>query len=199
MRFPFVFMVFAASAVLACSGTEPAPSSPAASTDAGATAPSGDAGAGEQDAAEAGGAIPSPTKKTDLEATINAVTRTLDRAQYGTTTEGASETLYLEAHEGGVAECPEKETPKRTLIVSGVPKGAPGDTFTTGDGVGVSLFDFAGDQVTTAKPFTTAKAAKVTIVALEDGASAEIEVEATFDEGTVKGRLYATYCAAMSE
>jgi hypothetical protein len=130
---------------------------------------------------------------------MNDVARTLDRAQFGRTKEGATSTLYIEAHEGGVAECPEKETPKRTLIVSGVPMGEPGASFSKTEGVSVSFLDFAGDQITSGKPVTTATAATVTIIAIDDEASVEIEVEATFEEGTVKGRVYATYCAAMDE
>ncbi|MDF2698219.1 MAG: hypothetical protein K0S65_6602 [Labilithrix sp.] len=74
---------------------------------------------------DAGTDAPAATKKTSVEASMNDVARTLDRAQFGLTKEGATSTLYIEAHEGGVAECPEKETPKRTLIVSGVPMGRP--------------------------------------------------------------------------
>jgi hypothetical protein len=183
-------------AVVACSEERVSPSS---SIDAGGgTGADGGVGA-DAGAADGGKGSLSATKTTSTEAILNDVTRTLDRAQFGVTKQGASETFYVEAHEGGVAECPEKETPKRTLIVSDVPKGAAGQSFTKADGVTVSFLDFAGDQITSGQPLTKATAATVTIVAIDEGSSVEIEVDATFAEGTAKGRVYATYCVAMSE
>ncbi|MBX3262789.1 MAG: hypothetical protein KF782_24130 [Labilithrix sp.] len=198
MRTSLACLLSAASLafVLACS-TEDATTPPAAADD-GEVEDGEDAAAGDDD----GGTSPgdaAPARGTRVEATINEVSRALDRAQYGLTEEGETETLYLEAHEGGVEECPEKETPKRTLIVSGVPKGEPGARFTKSDGVSVTLFDFAGDQIDAPKPFTTATDVNVTIVAIDGETSVEIEVDATFAEGTAKGRVYATYCAAMSQ
>ncbi len=200
---PVLAVVAASLIVVAACSSEGSPSGTTSSSsggesggpDSGLVVPAEDAGAGE-DAGEADSGGPIPTKKTSLEATINGVVRTLDRAQFGVTK--ADGTLYLEAHEGGVAECPETKTPKRTLIVRDVPKGAPGARFTKSDGVGSVLFDFAGDQIDSLKP-TTASAVTVTIVDITDATSVEIEIDATFPEGTVKGRLYATYCAAMDE
>ncbi len=180
------------------------------SDEASSVAPSPDGGAGEgntnadggggADAASAAATGPlTPTKATNVETKINGVSRTLDRAQFGVTKEASGETLYLEAHEGGVPACPESETPKRTLIIDGVPKGAPGDRFTKDDGIKVSFLDFEGAQITTPNPLISATAATVTIVALDDKASLELEVDATFDQGTVKGRVYGAYCAAMSQ
>ncbi len=203
MRLPIAFTCLAGAlaVVVACS-EDPPPAGSSSSSGGSSGAP--DAGAlveedagSDEDAAEAGGSVPTPTKKTSVEATINQVVRTLDRSQYGVTK--ATDTLYLEAHEGGVAECPEKETPKRTLIVRDVPRGAPGTKLTKADGIVVSLIDFIGDQITTAKPSTTATALTVTIVNITEDESVEIELEATFPEGTVKGRIYSTYCAGMDE
>jgi hypothetical protein len=201
MRTPFVAVLLAASflVVPACSDDPPAEGGGGLGGDASATTqPDGSDGDDANAAADAGPDALAPTKSTSAVATLNGVERTLDRAQFGLTKDGTSSTLYVEAHEGGVAECPEKETPKRTLIVRGVPIGAPGDQFTKDDGVTVSLLDFAGDQITSDRPVTTATAATVTIVSFDHEASAEIEVDATFAEGTVKGRIYATYCAAMN-
>lgn len=201
MRLPFVVTSFAVSLVLvgACSDDLPSGSSSSSSGGSGGAPEGGavvtEAGGAAEDAGETADAA--PAKQTSLAATINDVVRTLDRAQFGVTK--ADDTLYLEAHEGGVAECPEKETPKRTVIVRDVPKGAPGTAFTKADGISVALLDFAGDQITAQKPSTTATAASVTIVDIVDDESVEIEVDATFPEGTVKGRIYATYCAAMNE
>jgi hypothetical protein len=203
MRSRVVFVLSAASlaVVVACSDETPsaAPSSNVGGGDA-STAPAEDAGdSTTTDAADGGKSGPVPTNETSVEATINDVSRTLGRAQFGVTKDPKGDTLYFEAHEGGVEECPEAQTPKRTIIVSGVPKGAPGDTFTKGDGVEVSLIDFAGDQITTPNPIAKSTAATVTIVANSDEKSVEIEVDVTFAEGTARGRIYATYCAAMSE
>jgi hypothetical protein len=153
----------------------------------------------EHDASTDGGTALQPTKTTAADATINGVSRPLTRAQFATSTKDNTPTLYFEAHQGGAAACPETETPARTLIVDGVPVGAPGASFTDADGVVVSFIDFTGDQITADNPTTHATAVKVTIVEVVASTSAEIEVEATFAEGTVKGRIYGAYCAAMSD
>lgn len=203
MRSSFALAVafFASLLTVACSDEQrsatPLPGAPSHAGDAGPVV-SGDAGAGG-DGADALQVGPAPTNKTSLDATIRGVARTLDRAQFGVTKERAGETLYLEAHEGGVAECPEKVTPNRTLIVSGVPRGAPGDRFTNGDGIGVSFIDFIGDQITGNKPSTKATAATVTIVSVTEQESVEIEVDAMFPEGVAKGRIFATSCSAMNQ
>ncbi len=152
-----------------------------------------DEDAGSQADAEAG----TGAKTTSTEVIIGGVARTLVRAQFGITKK--DDTFYVEAHEGGVMECPEKETPKRTLVVSGVPKGAPGTTFTKADGVAVSLLDFTGDQITTEPPIASATTVSVTLVASEDETSVDLEVDASFADGTAKGHIHATYCVAMSE
>ena len=192
---PLLAVALLASA-LACSTEDAATPSPAGGDAGGATLDGDAGGSGDGDA---GPDATSPTRTTHVEAKINDVSRTLERAQFGVTKEGASETLHLEAHEGGVAECPEKETPKRTLVVTDLPKGEPGARFTKSDGISVTLLDFAGDQIDDPRPITTATAVMVTIVAIDAEASVEIEVDATFAEGTAKGRIYATYCADMSQ
>jgi hypothetical protein len=203
MRLAWLFVLCSASlaVAVACSGAEAvgSPSGADAGAENGADGGDGAEPPDTGDAADAEEAGEPRRKTTSVEAKINDVSRTLDRAQFGLTKAGSAETLWVEAHEGGIAECPEKQTPKRTLIVRDVPKGAPGDRFTKDDGIGVALLDYAGDQITSGRPTTTATAATVTIVAIDAEASVEIEVEATFAEGTAKGRVYATYCAAMSQ
>lgn len=195
------FCLVSGAVVFGCSDeTSPVVTSPDGGAGEGSTnADGGGGGDGDDAASEAATEPLTPTKSTKAEAKINDVSRTLDRAQFGVTKEAGGETLYIEAHEGGVAACPESETPKRTLIIDGVPKGAPGDRFTKDDGIKVSFFDFEGAQITTPNPLITATAVTVTVVALDDKASVELEVDATFDQGTVKGRVYGAYCEAMSQ
>ena len=204
MRLPVAFTCFAGALalVVACS-EDPPPAGSSSSSGGSSGAPDAgavieeDAGSDEDAASGRDGSGPTPTKKTSVEATLNQVVRTLDESQYGVTK--ADDTLFFEVNEGGVLECPEKETPKRKLIVRDVPQGAPGTKFTKADGIGVSLIDFTGDQITTPNPSTTASAVTVTIVNIVVDASVELEVDATFPEGTVKGRIYSTHCAGMDE
>ncbi|HVH41541.1 MAG TPA: hypothetical protein VM925_04335, partial [Labilithrix sp.] len=118
-----VLFVSSLTAVVACSETSSPKAGGPANIDAGANdfdaggpsevvdaAPRPDA-----DVADADGGLLQPTKKTAVAAAIGGVTRTLHRAQFGVTKDGASETLHIEAHEGGVASCPETGTPERTL------------------------------------------------------------------------------------
>jgi len=149
-----------------------------------------------------------PTGKTAVTATLNGVSRNVVRAQFGkSVADAAKETFRIEAHDGGDPACPSQSspTPKRTLLLAGVPRGFPGTTFTKADGVSATFFDFADEQLEGA-PLTKATAVTVTIVALDvpsappDGSAiVEIEVDATFAEGTVKGRVAATYCGSLSD
>lgn len=181
----------------ACSSSSASPAPPSGSGQDAGEGDAGEAPVGDGDAGGDAADALSPTKTTSANVTLGGVSRTLERAQFGVTKK--DDTLYVEAYEGGVQACPETETPKRTLIVSGVPKGAPGTSFTMKDGVTVSLVDFSGDQIPTTPPNAKATAATVTIVALETEKSVELAIDATFANGSAKGRVYATYCAAMSE
>jgi hypothetical protein len=141
-----------------------------------------------------------PTQTTSVDVAIGGVSRTLERAQFGRSKSDAGETLYIEAHEGGDPACPTEATPtpKRTVIISGVPRGAVGTVYTKADGIAVSFLDFTGDQLG-GKPISKASAATVTIIAVDGATSVELEVDATFAEGTAKGRVYATYCESLSD
>jgi hypothetical protein len=146
-----------------------------------------------------------PTMKTALTATINTVERLLDRSQWGSTAIDGGTGIYLEAHRGGDPACPTSSspTPDYTLIVANIPRGAVGAKYTMADGVRVAYFDFKGDQVTDGggNPIVRATSAMVTIVAIDSAAqgSVEVEVDATFPSGTVKGRAYATFCQSLSD
>lgn len=172
-------------------------------TDASAPGPAEDAGSAD---ARATTDAPASTGDTSIDAKIGGVTKTLDRAQFGTETDDAGEPrAHVEAHLGGDAACPSTSPdaassaqPQYTLVVSNVPRGAVGETFTkAADGVTGAYFDFVGDQLTGPKPFTQATAVKVTIVATSS-TKFEFDVEATFPEGTVKGRIAADFCQSLS-
>lgn len=199
---PLAFVLASLLAVAACSGDEKGGSG-GTSADAGATdaaSPSSDASS-TTDASTSD--APSGPSKTALEADINGVKRALDRAQFGTEKDDAgADRVYIEAHSGGDPACPDPDggagpSPARTLIVSTVPRGRPGDTFTKDDGIAVTLLDFTGDQIPIDPPFAKASAVKVTLVAVETS-FVDLDLDATFPEGTVKGRIHAEHCASMS-
>lgn len=143
-----------------------------------------------------------PTRKTTAIANIENVQRTLERAQFGLDADG---TFHIEAHEGGDPKCPDQTSPspKRTLIITGVKHAAAGTKESKADGVNGSFLDFAGDQLPDGTPFSKATAITVEIVAIKGAAGAETEVEleldATFAEGTIKGRVFAEFCQSLSE
>lgn len=161
--------------------------------------PSGDdAAVGEpSDAGGEAGARPTG-KPTSLDATLGGVSRTLDRAQFGNDVGDAGSLVRVEVHAGGDPACPTEmsPTPDRTLVVANVPRAPAGSSFTHADGVRVSYFDFAGDQIPSV-PIARASSATVTI-AYADEMLVEVDVEATFPEGTVTGHATAQFCASLS-
>jgi hypothetical protein len=188
----------------ACSSTSDAPSD--ASTEASAT----DASTSQPDTGTTSDANPTAQdagctdscQKLTLTATYGTKASTFERAQFGyDKTGGKVSGLTTEAHVGGAPECPTQDspTPKRTLIVSGIPLGSAGKTLTKADGIAVTLLDFEG--LLTSKPLDKATVAKVTVVYLPGDApeNAAFDVEATFDQGEVKGHAYASHCATMDE
>ena len=82
----------------------------------------------------------------------------------------------------------------------GVPRGSVGTKLTDRDGVTGAFFDFKGDLGL--PPLTQAVSVNVTVVA-EDTATpptwVALDVSTFFREGTVKGHLYAEYCASLNE
>lgn len=161
-----------------------------------------DAGADEPDAAGADAGGLTPTGATALEVTVGAVKRTASRAQFGTDGSGAGRKLHIEAHEGGDPACPTEgsPTPKRTIIVAGLPaSAAPGASFTKADGIAVTVIDFTGDQLPDEGGIGRTSAATVTVVAIDGERSVEIAVDAELEGGSVVGRAYATYCESLSE
>ena len=158
--------------------------------------------AGKDSGKDTGATTLAPTRKTTAAVVIQSVTRTLERAQFGRDADG---TFHIEAHEGGDPKCPDSTSPspKRTFIITGVKNKPAGTKETKADGVNGSFLDFVGDQLPEGTPFTKATAITVEIVAIKGAAGAETEVElevdATFAEGTIRGRVFAEYCQSLSE
>jgi hypothetical protein len=198
----------AVAAFVACS--DEATSSTPATADGGGASSSGGSGTGDDastsDDSSTTADAPAPSGDTSVDAKIGGVTHTLDRAQFGTETDDAGKPrAHVEAHLGGDPACPSTDPdaaagaqPEYTLVVSNIPRGAAGESFTkAADGVTAAYFDFVGDQLTGAKPLTQATAVKVSIVATS-ATTFEFDVEATFPEGTAKGRIAAEYCQSLS-
>jgi len=141
-------------------------------------------------------------KTTALVAKFGGALRTITRAQFGTQAGDAGAQLHAEAHAGGDPACPNASspTPIYTLIVSSIPRSAPGGTASKSDGVTSAFFDFAGDLGL--PPITRATA--VTVTALQQDTASPpawtaFNVTATFAEGSVTGHVYAEYCASLTE
>lgn len=216
MRRAFAVTSILLALVVACTTTREVhipvsstPGAPDASTTTGdddddvEVVPSKDAG--KDSGRDGGDASPSgltPTRKTTAVVTINGVKRTLERAQFGLDADG---TFHIEAHEGGDPACPDQTSPspKRTVIISGVKSAAPGTKQTKAEGANATFLDFVSDQLPEGTPFTKGTAVTIEIVAIEGAAGAETEVEleidATFAEGSVEGRVFAEFCQSLSE
>ena len=186
----------------------------------GTTAAPQDAGSSPEpsDATAADGAAPVPSSTSDaggldagctaacralsLDAIYGAKTAKFERAQFGWDKRGTTVSgVTTEIHSGGVAECPKQSspTPDRTLIVSGIPTGSTGKALTLADGVAVTLLDFK--EALTKKPLDKATAAKITGIVLEGDPPEKVafDLEATFEEGTIKGHVFADHCTTMDE
>lgn len=199
-----VFATWAAVSVAACSSTSETTadaSSDASAVDAAAPVLDSGTTADTSPPGQDAGCTDACQKLT-LTATYGAKTSTFERAQFGyDKTAGAVSGFTTEAHVGGAPECPTQNspTPKRTLIVSGIPVGSAGKTLTKADGVAVTLLDFEG--LLTDKPLDKATDAKVTVVYLPGDAPENVafDVEATFEQGTLRGHAYASHCTTMDE
>lgn len=124
------------------------------------------------------------------------VTRELDRAYYGVTTETnpPSTMLHVEAYRGGGTGCPTRAslTPAYTLVLGQVavpsdatPSSSPGN-----------ILDYVGDLL--GGPVGAA-ATQVTItpVAYQPGQFVAFDAAVTFASGTVTGHAFATHCDSL--
>jgi hypothetical protein len=136
---------------------------------------------------------------TTLTAVFGADMAMFDRAVYGITTTGATQSLHVEVYSGGDPGCPTEQsaTPDYTAILGQV--AVPTDT-TPSSSPG-NLLDFTGDLL---EGQLGAKATMVTItpVAADPTASTPfvaLDVSMTFAAGTISGHVYATHCASLDE
>lgn len=203
--FVLVVAPFALAALIAACGSTPVSPSPTddASVDA---APARDAAADVPDGApppsDAAPACDGDCRKTSLEAVYGQKTAGFTRAQHGWDKKnGVVSGVQIEAHFGGNAECPRQNspTPDRTLIVSGIPVGSAGRTLSLADGIAVTLLDFK--NALTDKPLDKSTAATVKVVAIEGEPPENVvlDLEATFDGGTIRGHVFAEHCTTMDE
>jgi len=197
------FVVIAAFAACSSASTSPSPTTDAAAP--GADASTTDAAPSPADAAPPPDAAPTCSgacRTTTLEGRYGAKTAAFSRAQHGWDKKGGAVTgVTVEAHFGGAVECPKQAspTPDRTLIVSGIPVGSAGRVLTLGDGLAVTLLDFK--EALTSKPLDKATSAKLTVVAIEGDPPENVvfDLEATFEEGTIRGHAFAEHCTTMDE
>lgn len=136
-------------------------------------------------------------RTTALTATFGADTRSLDRAYYGITTSGATQTLHVEAYKGGDPGCPtaSSATPEYTVILGQVvPPTSAAPTSSPGN-----LLDFTGDLLD--GPLgAAATMVTVTPVAADPSASepfVALDASLTFEGGAIAGHLFATHCASL--
>jgi hypothetical protein len=195
---------WASTSIVACSSTaeNAADASIEASASDAATTPPDSQATADGSAPEKDAGCTDACQKLTLTATYGAKTSTFERAQFGyDKTAGAVSGITTEAHVGGAPECPTQNspTPKRTLIVSGIPVGSAGKTLTKADGVAVTLLDFEG--LLTDKPLDKATDVKLTVLYFPGDAPENVafDVEATFEQGTVRGHAYASHCTTMDE
>lgn len=156
----------------------------------------------ESDAAGNGG-CDDACRKTSLDAFVNKLHRELGHAHFGHESADAGGGLYVEVVQGGDGACPTETspTPDRMLVLKAFPDGSPGQIATEAGATTATFLDFVGDQLTEAV-FVKAKSFKVTIAAKDFQASPAwlaIDVEATFDEGTVTGHAFAEHCDSLDE
>ncbi len=141
-----------------------------------------------------------PCKVTTGVASFGGKEISFDRAQFGLDGDAGSR-FRVEAHVGGDPACPTQDspTPDQTLIVAGIPRGAPGKALTKADGVTATLIDFKGGLLASAKP-ASATDLLLTVTAQDPAASPQwvgFELQATFPTGAVKAYFYAVRCASL--
>lgn len=132
---------------------------------------------------------------TDLTATFGSTTRQLDVAYFGVTTQGSTQTLYVEAYGGAATGCPSMDspTPDYTLIFGTVPMPTSTATITSP----ANLIDFQGDLLAGPAPL---KATTVTLTPVAKNATElALEVQLVFPSGTLAGHLFATHCDSLDE
>ena len=122
------------------------------------------------------------------------VTRTLDKSYFGINSD--DDTLRVETYRRAGTGCPtmSSPTPDYTLIIGRLPK-------PTGTGAlesPANILDFRGDLL--GGPLGVAATMRtITPTAFDDRMLIALDVMLTFNEGTVMGHLYATYCGSLDQ
>lgn len=205
-----------AASLAACDGdtSEPPPTEPDASSDASTM----DAGA-EDASQDTGTSLPATCegacREHALSVDFGAQTGSIERAVYGlsapaTSTSGAWE-IYIEAIHGGFSGCPAEDspTPDWTLILSGLPFALDTTALTKADdGLSATFLDYDG-RFLAAEPIARAAAVSAAPIAArldtaptqqganhDDGLIA-LDLDASFAQGAISGRLVATHCASL--
>lgn len=202
MRALAMAVVASCVALPSCSSaSSPGAADPGA--DAAASPEGGPDGGGGLDASEGGAvACVGACTETSLVASFGGKSAPIDRAQHGIERGDGGTSLHVEAHHGGDPACPTQSspTPERTIVLAGIASGRAPATLTEKDGVAVTFLDFKGDLLG-ATPLSRATKATVSVVAIDSATPpgwVALDLDATFAEGTIRGHLYATYCASMT-
>jgi hypothetical protein len=120
-------------------------------------------------------------------------TRMLDKAFYGVNNDG---TLHVEAHRGGVATCPQMNspTPDYSLIIGRVAAmSAPMGSSTA------NFLDYTGDMLPNNQIGAAATNVNLSNITYTAGTFVALDGEITFDAGMITGHLYAIYCTSLDE
>ena len=150
-----------------------------------------------------------------LSATFGGTTEEFDRAFFGLTSPGKSDSgdweLHIESYGGGDDACPTESSPApdRTVVLARVP--IPAGPGMTGEGQ-TSLLDFTGSLIPGVPPTSTATSHTIVWTAADpcipcaEGTEADrqdrfvaFDLSATFAEGTALGHLYATHCDSLDD
>jgi hypothetical protein len=193
LRGGFLFFLVAGSACVACSSS----SSSGASSSSSSSGGTGDGGPGSGDAATAcTGACSAQT----LAAAFGAAPLPFDRAFFGTQTLTTGLGIHVTAREGGTPDCPTDGSmpPQHALELTDIPAQIPvNGSASDANGVHADYNDESGGLGAIVK----ATAVTVTLTAIDsakDPLWLALDVNATFPTGTVKGHVYAVYCASVS-
>ena len=127
---------------------------------------------------------------TNVTATLK-VTRTLDSAYYGVTFD--TNNLHVEAYRRASTGCPtmSSPTPDYTLVLGEVSPTQPMSNMAT-----ANILDFKGDLL--GGPLgAAATQVKIDRTAGEAGMFIALDVNLTFQAGTVVGHIYATHCSSL--
>lgn len=188
-------LLVAACCFVSCAALPPAPDGGDPTFDAGQNVDAGQsADAGPQDAGSPDASTPFDDGGTRLLGVVGSRRGPFERAQHGVELDGG---LYVEAHFGGDPACPDMNspTPSRTVIIAGLQALTDGGVVTYADGLRVTLLDFNGTLTT--EPFVRSTTTRATLVEVQPGVSLQFTVEASFDGGSITGRVVAPHCGSL--